>query len=153
MPFDIQVASTVRKPRGIVAAVMLDPVHEPDWRHGVLDAVLLDDTPLRAGIRIERLTRSKGLEQTDVAEVLELAPGRFLERVVHKPFWMKIRYDLKGIPEGTIARVRMRGRCPWYYAILGPVVTWRLRQAAIRDLAALKYLLESNDYRELLGGT
>jgi len=146
---DVRVATTVRKPRAVVASVLFDPRYEPDWRAAVLDAYPVEDKPLRAGARIERVTRFLGVRQTDVAEVLELAPDRFLEIAVFKPFPMKQRLELEGIPEGAIVHLRLRGRLPWWWLPARPLLRTTIRRSAIRDLTNLKRFMESNEYRRL----
>ena len=142
MPIEVQVATTIRRTRSVVASVMFDPRYEVEWVSGVRAVRWLDDGVLRAGSRIERQIRLRGRGCLDVAVVADHVPDRFIEFTAGRALRLRIRYALESIPEGTIARVHAWGEATGGLRLLTPILAALLRRRIIRDLDALKALLE-----------
>lgn len=150
---DVEVAVTIRRPRPDVAAVMFNPRYDPAWIGGVLQVRPAPPGPLRHGTKIARVSRLLGRRVADIREVVEHVPDRRVEMVAQFPPGLRIRYELEGIPEGTIARISAWG-CPTgrlRFAV--PAINPLLRRAVIRDLARLKALLETGAWRRLAVGS
>jgi hypothetical protein len=145
---DVEVAVTIRRPRQDVAAVMFNPRYDRAWIGNVVQVRPTTPGPLRRGSKIEFVLRFLGRRVADIREVLEHEPDRRLVMVA-RAFDLRIRYDLEGIPEGTIARISARGhptgRLRFVMLALNPLLRW----AVIRDLDRLKLLLESGAWRRL----
>ena len=145
---DVEVAVTIRRPRQDVAAVMFNPRYDRAWIGGVVQVRPATPGPLRRGSKIELVLRLLGRRIADIREVLDHEPDRRLEMFA-SAFDLRIRYDLEGIPEGTIARISARGRPTGALRFVMPALNPLLRWAVIRDLDRLKSLLESGAWRRL----
>jgi hypothetical protein len=66
------------------------------------------------------------------------------------PLGLRVRYELEGIPEGTIARIRAQGRPTGRLRFVVHAINPLLRRAVVRDLGRLKSLLESGAWRKLV---
>jgi hypothetical protein len=145
---DVEVAVTIRQPRPDVAAVMFNPRYDSAWIGGVVQVRPATPGPLRHGTKIARVSRFLGRRVADIREVVEHVPDRCVEMVAHR-FGLRIRYELEGIPEGTIARIRTRGGPAGRLRFVVRAINPLLRRAVIRDLGRLKSLLESGAWRRL----
>jgi hypothetical protein len=145
---DVAVAVTIRRPRPDVAAVMFNPRYDPAWIGGVLRARPAPPGPVRPGTQIAHALRLFGRRMDDVREVVEHVPNRRIEMIAHA-FDLRIRYELEGIPEGTIARISARGRPNRHRRIVLHALNLLLRRAVSRDLGRLKSLVESGLWRRL----
>jgi hypothetical protein len=149
---DVEVAVTIRRPRSDVAAVMFDPRYDTVWIGGVLQVRPAPPGPLRLGTKIARVSRILGRRVADIREVVEHVPEHCVEMVAQFPSGLRIRYELEGIPEGTIARISARGSPTGRLRLIVPAINPLLRHAVIRDLARLKALLETGAWRRLATG-
>ena len=146
---DIEVAVTIRRPRRDVAAVMFNPRYDAAWIGGVVQVQPAGPGPLRPGTKIARESRLLGRRIGDIREVVELVPDRCVEMIAESPFSLRIRYELEGIPEGTIARIRAQGSPLGHLRFIVGMINPLVRIAVIRDLGRLKALLESGAWRRL----
>lgn len=144
-----EVAVTIRRPRHDVAAVMFNPHYDPAWIGGVIQARPVVPGPLRRGVKIAWERRRLGRRIADVREVTDHVPERCVETIGDGPCHLRIRYELEGIPEGTIARVRAEGSPSGWLRYVVPAINVWLRRAVIRDLDRLKSLVESEAWRAL----
>jgi hypothetical protein len=87
-----------------------------------------------------------GRRRTRLMEVVDHEAERRLIMTGVTPPGLHVHYVLEGIPEGTIARIRIL-HPPSRLRLLAPVLRARLRIAAVRDLRRLKLLLESGALR------
>lgn len=145
---DVEVAVTIRRPRPDVAAVMFDPRYDTAWIGGAVQARADQPGPLRRGTKIACVSRVLGRRVTDVREVVDHVPDRRIEMLA-QAFDLRIRYELEGIPEGTIARVSAQGSASRRWGLLLRAINPLVRRAVIRDLGRLKTLLESGAWRRL----
>jgi hypothetical protein len=143
----VEVAVTIRRPRSDVAAVMFNPRYDAAWIGAVVAAEPASSEPLRTGATVARITRFLGRRITQRREVVAHAPNRYVELTAAAPLNLRIRYELEGIPEGTIARVRAAGTPRGSLRFLARALTPLLRRAVVRDLGRLKTLLESGASR------
>lgn len=127
---------------------MFDPRHAPAWTR-VKHVRLLSEPPLRPGAQIAWVDRVLGFPRHDVRHVSQHVPDQLLELVAQRPFPMQIRYELEGIPEGVIARVRAQAKPAGLACLMQPLLRLRMRRAFARDLDMLKALMESNAFRML----
>jgi len=146
---DVEVAVTIRQPRRDVAAVMFNPRYDIAWIGSALQVHPATPGPLRRGSKIALESRFLGRRVTDIREVVDHEPDRRVEMITRFPFRLRVRYELEGIPEGTIARISARGRPTGRLRFVMPALNPLLRRAVIRDLDRLKLLLESGAWRRM----
>ena len=126
---------------------MFNPRYDTAWIGGVSRVrPSLPGLP-RRGTTIARMSRFLGRRVGDILEVVEHVPGRCVEMIAQSPFGLRIRYDLEGIPEGTIARIHAQGSPPGRWRFVVPAINPLHRRAVIRDLGRLKSLLPSGGWR------
>lgn len=142
MPIDVQTEVTIRRPRASVAAYMFDPKNDAAWTTGVVECRPLSDGPLRAGARVERVTKFLGRQFAYTYEVVDADLDSFVEIKVDQPFPMRIRYTLEDSPEGTVARIRASGEAGGFFRIAGPLLGRMVRRNIRADLEQLKRQLE-----------
>ena len=138
MGVDVTTEVQIQRTRRDVAAVMFDPRQDTAWTNGVVASKSLTEGPLRAGSRVERLSRFLGREFTYQYEVVAMDPERFVELRVEQPFPMVIRYELDDTREGTTARIHARGDASTFFSIAAPLLAPMVRRSIARDLAALR---------------
>jgi hypothetical protein len=146
---DVEVAVTIRRPRRDVAAVMFNPRYDTAWIGGMLQVRPATPGPLRRGMKVALVSRVFGRRVADVREVVDHEPDRRVEMIAQVPFGLRIRYELEGIPEGTIARIRARGRPTGRLRFVVAAINPLLRWSVVRDLERLKMLLETGAWRLL----
>ncbi len=141
-PIYAEVAVTIRRPRREVAAVMFNPRYDAAWIGAVRKTRPAAPGPLRHGAQIAREWRWLGCRRVETTEVVEHVPDRCVEMMTQLPFGLRIRYELEGIPEGTIARVHVQGDAAGLLRVMAMALNPLLRRVVIRDLDQLKALLE-----------
>ena len=146
---DVEVAVTIRRPRQDVAAVMFNPRYDTAWIGNVMQVRPATSGPFRRGSKIATVSRFFGRHVTDIREVVDHEPDRRVEIITRYPFGLRVRYELEGIPEGTIARISARGRPSGRLRFFMPALNLLLRRAVVRDLGRLKTLLESGTWSRL----
>lgn len=128
---------------------MFNPHHDAAWIRGVRNVRPMAQGPLRRGAKLAREWRMLGRRITETSEVMEHVPERSLAMATQLPFGLRVRYDLEGIPEGTIARVRAEGGAAGPLRLFVPLLDAVVRSAMLRDLRRLKRLLESGAWRQV----
>ncbi|HXT79339.1 MAG TPA: SRPBCC family protein [Acetobacteraceae bacterium] len=147
MPIDIEVATTIRRPRSAVALVMFDPDHDTAWVSGMRATRRVDTGDLRVGSQVERHISFLGRRYTAVATMQAVVPNRLMAFTAERPLRLQTRYELEGIPEGAIARVHVLCDAFGLLRPLRPALRALLRRKLIRDLDTLKALLEQGAFR------
>ncbi len=137
---EIQVATTIRRRRPAVSAVLLDPTRDADWTAGLQDVE--GDAPMVAGNRVIRHFRGGVADEQTVMQVVE---DRVIVLRRDHPFPMVLRYDLERIPEGTLLRVTLIGQIGLLRRVFMPGAVRRFRRRLVRDLAALKDMIETGN--------
>jgi hypothetical protein len=140
---DVEAALTIRKPRRDVAAVMFNPRYDTAWIGGLVAVHPVPPGPLRHGTRMKRVSRYLGCRFARRLEVVHHVPERAAELTTQKPFPLRWRYELEGIPEGTITRIRAQGGGTGLLRLASPMLSIWLRRGMQRDLLRLKRLLEA----------
>jgi len=148
-PIGAEVAITIRRPRPEVGRVMFDPRYDPVWIGTVRRSALAARGPMGAGTKINREWHWLGRTFADGGEVVEHVPDRSMAFTTQLPLDLRVRYELEGIPEGTIARVCVAGRATGMLRFGAAALSALLRWGVIRDLDRLKALLESGEWRRV----
>src|SRR5687767_9434145 len=90
MSIDIRAEVVIKKPRAQVAAYMFDPRNEAVWTTGVVQSKPLTDGPMRAGTKVERISKFMGRQFPYVYEVTGADGESFVDIKVDNPFPMRI---------------------------------------------------------------
>jgi hypothetical protein len=143
MAIDVQTEVLIRRPRTEVAAFMFDPTHDAIWTTGVVECRPLTEGRLRAGSRVERVTKFLGRQFGYTYEVVDADEDGFVEMKVEQPFPMRIRYELVDASGGTIARIRARGDATGFFRVAAPFMSRMVRRNITNDLETLKEYLEA----------
>ena len=128
----------------MVADYMFDPAHEAAWTTGVVESRPLTPGRLRRGSRVQRVSQFLGRRFGYVYEVIDADDDAFVEIKVQKPFAMHIRYELSDIPDGTLARIRVKGEPKGFFKIAAGLMSGKVRANVSADLALLKNQLEKD---------
>lgn len=142
MGIDIQTQVTIQRPPAEVAGFMFDPRNDAIWTTGVIECRPLTEGPLRAGSRVERVTKFLGRQFGYTYEVVDADGERFVEMRVEQPFPMQIRYELEDAPGGTLARIRARGDATGFFRMAAPFLGRMVRRNITNDLETMKEYLE-----------
>jgi len=135
----------IERGRQDVARYATDPANDPVWIGGITEAQMLTDPPLAEGTRVRRVASFLGKRIEYVNEVVELRPDSLLAmRSVQSPFPMRVTYEFKEAPGGTLARIRVQGKPEGLYRLAGPAMAPAVRRSITRDLKTLKRLMESD---------
>jgi hypothetical protein len=140
---DVHCEVLVQRPRADVAAFMFDPKNDALWTTGVVECRPLTDGPLRAGSRVERVTKFLGRTFGYQYEVVSADAESFVEMRVDEPFPMRIRYELEDRPRGTLARIRAQGDASGFFRLASPLLGRMVRRNITNDLETLKEYLEA----------
>jgi hypothetical protein len=128
-----------------VAAYAGDPSNAPAWYVNIASVEWLTSPPVAAGSRMSFVARFLGRRLAYTYEVVELVPGeRLVMRTAQGPFPMETTYTWR--PHGdsaTLMTLRNRGEPSGFASFGAPMMAAAMRRADIKDLAALKRLLEA----------
>ena len=144
MAVDVRVETTIARPRAVVASVMFDPKNDAAWTSGVKEVHPRTEGRLKKGSLVERKVRFMRRDFGYEYYVVDADSDRFVEMEVDRPFPMQIRYELEDIAGGTVARIHARGDARGFFRIGGPLLGWMVRKNIVKDLAALKDLVEKS---------
>src|SRR4051794_2288506 len=93
---DVQVHTTIARPRELVADYLFDWRNDTAWIGGISAARRVDGGEFGVGSRVARVARFLRKRIEYVNEVVDLEPGRRLVmRSVQGPFPMRVTYELK----------------------------------------------------------
>jgi carbon monoxide dehydrogenase subunit G len=143
MAIDVQSEVLIQRPRAQVAAFMFDPRNDAIWTTGVIECRPLTEGRLRAGSRVERLTKFLGRQFGYTYEVTAADGDRSVDMRVAQPFPMQIRYELEDAGEGTRARIRASGEAGGFFRVAAPLLSRMVRRNISNDLETLKEYLEA----------
>jgi uncharacterized membrane protein len=141
---DVEVHTTIKRPRHEVAAYCCDPDNVTTW-YANIKAVQWETTPpVTMGSRFQFTSEFLGRALTYTYEVVELLPAeRFVMRSERGPFPMETTYTWDDAPDGgTWMTLRNRGEPTAFAALATPILATAIRRATSKDLARLKSLLE-----------
>ena len=115
MSTEVQVETTIRRPRDEVARYAMDPANDRSWIGALTDVEVLTDGPFGAGTQVRRVAQFLGKRIEYVNEVVEHAPperlasgfyrlaGLLLERSVRKNVAAdlgRLKAALESAPDG-----------------------------------------------------
>jgi hypothetical protein len=148
MAIDVKPAILIRRPRAEVAAVMFDPQNDARWTTGVVDCRPLTGGRLRAGSRVERVTRFLGRRFSYVYQATAADDDVSVDLEVNEPFPMRIRYELQDAAEGTLTSIRAQGDATGFFRLAGPLLARMVARNIGKDLEKLKALVEASESPE-----
>ena len=145
MTVDVQTDIVINRPIGDVAAFASNPDNAPQWYGNIRSVEWQTPPPAAEGSRISFVATFLGRTLAYTYEVTELLPEqRLVMRTAEGPFPMQTTYVWEALgPSATRMTLRNTGE-PKGFAKLGrPLVEGSMRRAMIKDLAALKRLLDA----------
>jgi uncharacterized protein YndB with AHSA1/START domain len=141
---DVLTATTIDRPRAVVAAFAADPDNVTRWYRNIVAVEWETAPPLRVGSRLAFVAHFLGRRLAYTYEIRELEPGhRLVMSTAEGPFPMETTYtwDDEG-PDRTRMNLRNRGAPSGFARIGAPLMAAAMRRANAQDLATLKRLLE-----------
>jgi uncharacterized membrane protein len=146
MSTDVTVQTSIRAPRGRVAAYATDYRNDPAWIGAIREARLVTEPPFGVGARVERTGSFLGKPLQYVNEVVELVPDeRLVMKSVKAPFPMTVTYEFEEQDEGTsVMRIRTTGDASGMYKLAGPLLNQAVKRGITGDLKRLKEQMEAD---------
>lgn len=146
MTVDVEVHTTIGRPRPQVAAYCCEPANITAWNANILAVQWDSASSVEVGSRLHFTSGFLGRRLEYTYEVVELVPDeRFVMRSDRSPFRMETTYlwsdDENG---GTWMTVRNRGEPTAFAGLAAPLLATAVRRATAKDLARLKSILEAN---------
>lgn len=145
MSVDVEVHTTIDRPRRVVAAYCCDPAAVTSWNANIRAVEWDSDSPVAVGSLLRFTSGFLGRTLEYTYQVVELVPDeRFAMRSVRGPFAMETTYlwadDGDG---GTWMTVHNRGEPTGFPGLAAPILATAVRRATTKDLERLKTILES----------
>lgn len=145
MTVDVEVHTTIGRPRPQVAAYCCEPANITAWNANILAVQWDSASSVEVGSRLHFTSGFLGRRLEYTYEVVELVPDeRFVMRSDRSPFRMETTYlwsdDENG---GTWMTVRNRGEPTAFAGLAAPLLATAVRRATAKDLARLKSILEA----------
>jgi uncharacterized membrane protein len=141
---DVEVHTTIGRPRPEVAAYSCDPDNVTAWYANIRAVQWETAKPLALGSRFRFISGFLGRTLEYTYEVVEMIPAeRFVMRSDRGPFPMETTYtwaDADG--GGTWMTLRNRGEPTAFAGLAAPILATAIRRATTKDLARLRTLLE-----------
>jgi hypothetical protein len=132
----------IDRPRGEVAAFVLDPARAREWYGDVCD-VRWNRQPVAVGSRLAFVAAFLGRESDYIYEVTELVPGeRFVMSRAEGPFPMETLYSWEDVDGGTRMTLQSSGHPTGLSVLLAPLLRSSMKRSGRKDLARLKSILE-----------
>ena len=144
MPVDVLTEIVIERPQAVVAAFAGDPSHAPRWYANIESVDWRTPPPAEIGSRMDFVARFLGRRLAYTYEIVDLVPGeRLVMRTAQGPFPMETTYGWQTVDHArTRMTLRNRGEPAGFGKIAAPVLAAAMRRANVKDLAALKQLLE-----------
>ncbi len=141
---DVEVHTTIDRPRAEVAAYCCDPDNVTAWYANIRAVQWETEPPVALGARFRFTSGFLGRTLEYTYEVVELVPGeRFVMRSDRGPFAMETTYLWDDAEDGgTFMTLRNRGEPTGFAGLATPLLATAVRRATAKDLAALKAILE-----------
>jgi hypothetical protein len=143
---DVRTEIVIARPRAEVAAYAGNPDHAPEWYANIKSVKWETAPPCRVGSRVAFVAHFLGRRLAYTYEIVELEPEtRLVMRTAEGPFPMETSYGWEPAGAGaTRMTLRNRGEPRGFSKLVAPLMTAAMRRANLKDLAALKALLESS---------
>jgi hypothetical protein len=124
--------------------VVTDPKNAPRWYVNI-ESVEWKTPPMRVGARVAFVAHFLGRKLSYTYEVVELVIGRRLVmRTSEGPFPMETTYAWEAVtPSSTRMTLRNSGEPRGFGKLVGPLMAAAMRRANVKDLRALKSILEA----------
>jgi uncharacterized membrane protein len=151
---DVEVQTTIARPRDVVAAFCCDPDNAASW-YANIDSVRWETPkPMVVGSRFTFSARFLGRPLNYTYEVVEWTPEqRFVMSTAQEPFPMETTYTFEDAPGGaTLMRLRNRGEPAGFSRIAAPIMSPAIKRATGKDLRRLKDILEARQAEPKRGG-
>ena len=142
MAIDETAERVIRLPPDRVAAYAMDWRNDPTWTQGIRTAELTreaDGGGFGVGAEVTRTAYFLGRRIDYVLRVAAHEPPQLLDMVsVAGPMPMHVTYTFAPHPQGTLARIRVRGDAGRYYRLAAPVMARKVRSSIAKDLRDLE---------------
>lgn len=143
---DVEVHTTIDRPRAQVAAYCCDPDNVTSWCANIQAVQWETAPPVALGSRFRFTSGFLGRMLEYTYEVVELDPGRrFVMRSAQGPFPMETTYTWEDADDAaTWMTLRNRGEPTAFVGLAAPILASAIRRATTKDLARLKSILEAS---------
>ncbi|MET8450765.1 SRPBCC family protein [Streptomyces sp. NPDC005209] len=142
MTIDETAERVIGLPPEKVAAYAMDWRHDSEWTQGIRAAGLTreaDTGGFGVGAEVTRTAYFLGRRIDYVLRVAGYDPPGLLDMVsVAGPMPMHVTYTFDPHPEGTLARIRVRGDAGALYRLAAPVMARKVRSSITKDLRDLE---------------
>ena len=145
MTVDVEVHTTIARPRAQVAAYCCDPKNITAWNANIQAVQWDSDYPIGVGSLLKITSGFLGRHLDYTYEVVELvATQRLVMRSARGSFLVETAYLWADDDEGgTWMTLRSRGDPTAFAGLAAPVLATAVRRAGEKDLAQLRSLLEA----------
>ena len=142
MTIDETAERVIPLPPDRVAAYAMDWRNDPEWTQGIRTAEQTreaDGGGFGVGAEVTRTAYFLGKRIDYVLRVAEHVAPRLLDMVsVAGPMPMHVTYTFTPHPQGTLARIRVRGDAGRYYRLAAPIMARKVRSSIGKDLRDLE---------------
>ena len=142
MTIDVTADRIIPLPPRRVAEYAMDWRHDADWTQGIRTAELTREAPgggFGAGAEVTRTAYFLGRRIDYVLRVAAYTPPHLLDMVsVAGPMPMHVTYTFEDHPDGTLARIRVRGGEGGFYRLAAPLLARQVRGNLTKDLRDLE---------------
>ncbi|QKZ18400.1 SRPBCC family protein [Streptomyces chartreusis] len=142
MTIDVTAERVVPLPPEQVAAYAMDWRHDAEWTQGIRTAELTreaDGGGFGVGAEVTRTAHFLGRRIDYVLRVAAYNPPELLDMVsVAGPMPMHVTYTFDPHPDGTLARIRVRGGEGGFYRLAAPLLARQVRGNLVKDLRDLQ---------------
>ncbi|MBX7554444.1 SRPBCC family protein [Streptomyces sp. tea 10] len=143
MVVDVLTETVIARPCAEVAAYAGDPANAPHWYANIVSVRWQTSPPLAVGSKLDFVARFLGRTLTYTYEVVEYSCERLVMRTAQGPFPMETTYTWQPVDAvHTRMTLRNRGEPSGLAKVSAPMMAAAVRRANVKDLAALKELLE-----------
>jgi hypothetical protein len=145
MTIDETAERVIPLPPEQVAAYAMDWRNDSRWTQGIRTAELTreaDAGGFGVGAEVTRTAQFLGKRIDYVLRVAAYDPPKQLDMVsVAGPMPMHVTYTFDAHPQGTTARIRVRGESGGFYRLAAPVMAKKVRSSIGKDLRDLELRL------------
>lgn len=144
MSVDVTTEIVIDRPTAAVSAYAADPMNAPEWYVNIQRVEWQTEPPLSVGSLLTFVAHFLGRTLEYTYEIVEFDPGsRLVMRTAQGPFPMETTYTWEPVGAGaTRMRLRNRGEPAGFAKVARPVMSAAMRRANVKDLSALKRILE-----------
>ncbi len=143
MSVDVKAEVVIERPRAEVAGIMFNPKCDTIWIGGLTNVFPLTPGSLKKGAQVERIGIFMGRAFSAMVDVMRYEPEQLIDMTINEPFEMKIRYELKDVPEGTLAKIRLQGMPGDLFQMPASQLSKAVLENITNDLKKLKKHVEN----------